>query len=595
LPRNKFKVGDRVPPDFVAIAPEARDTGHKDKSKAPQGKVLPNEKKPTHDKKPPRSRQQVVHIDDLFYWVCDCDTFNAAAYHVCKSCNVKRTSGTRRSKLLEIAENSVSENVTSLEEAILQVPESSRPSIPDRILAKLLESKIAGLSLSEFCTAPSTVIDAYFYWTCGSCTMQNTYRKGICCACKEAKGYFARSSPLLVVAEQIALKSKTTEEAYSKWPPLETRQIPKDVMESLITCVYIIGKKGSARRCRNQKLEGFDYCVTHCDPSLLTASRVDEYEENYTVGSDSYGKDSSPQPSSVQRRLSLIGIGSMKESLQSFLESNIGTMRNELGWAINSIEDSLLCGSATKPFPLGLKVRTYFLGYGCHDGRIMKVRRQFFEDDGSQDHRPVLMYRVIYNDGDQQDWLHHNICSMRQVFDVNNVDPEASFDAQIPRGTRFEMKSGVTVKVTRHKVSAQSEQIVSFVVDESNESSNEISLSLLKFQVAVVRRIDDQTPVASSSLEWPISNDRVQQSGNTGTIQHKVCNGLHLLNKSYKVENVAHRLQKLPNVDDPRDIRRGCKMSRWDPGNVFHYIHWDPSQCLVCEICGIDKDDSQGP
>jgi hypothetical protein len=285
----------------------------------------------------------------------------------------------------------------------------------------------------------------------------------------------------------------------------------------------------------------------------------------------------------------------MKESLQSFLESNIGTMRNELGWAINSIEDSLLCGSATKPFPLGLKVRTYFLGYGCHDGRIMKVRRQFFEDDGSQDHRPVLMYRVIYNDGDQQDWLHHNICSMRQVFDVNNVDPEASFDAQIPRGTRFEMKSGVTVKVTRHKVSVQSEQIVSFVVDESNESSNEISLSLLKFQVAVVRRIDDQTPVASSSLEWPISNDRVQQSGNTGTIQHKVCNGLHLLNKSYKVENVAHRLQKLPNVDDPRDIRRGCTMSRWDPGNVFHYIHWDPSQCLVCEICGIDKDDSQGP
>lgn len=124
-------------------------------------------------------------------------------------------------------------------------------------------------------------------------------------------------------------------------------------------------------------------------------------EEDGTEASDSCGKESPTPSASDPRRL--FGIASMKESLQSFLRSKIGYIRNTLGWTNNSIEDQLICGSDSKPFPLGLKVRTYFLGYDCHDGRIIKVRRQFL-NDGSQDSRPVLMYRVVYNDGDQQDW-----------------------------------------------------------------------------------------------------------------------------------------------------------------------------------------------
>jgi hypothetical protein len=263
-----------------------------------------------------------------------------------------------------------------------------------------------------------------------------------------------------------------------------------------------------------------------------------------------------------------------------------------MGWCINNVEDSLICESDSKPFPLGLKVRTYFLGYGFHDGRIIKVRRQFKDD------RPVLVYRVIYNDGDQQDFLHHNIASLRQVYDINGIDPDADVVNQIPVGSLFELKSGAIVEVIGHSISVQDEQCISFTVeDDSNATKTILELSILKFQVAVKRKIDSESDgnrmsaVAGGAVfEWPVSQDRIEPS----CTQYKVCNGLHLMSKSQIVDYSLHPIQKLPNVDDPRDARPGVKMSRYDPAHMFHYTHWDPSQCVVCELCGIDKDDNQG-
>jgi hypothetical protein len=327
----------------------------------------------------------------------------------------------------------------------------------------------------------------------------------------------------------------------------------------------------------------------------LTASRVDDAAKQADkVGSDADGEDANPlQPMRIQPRKASVGIETMKLSLHEFLTTKIDTVRNKLGWSINNIEDSLICESDSKPFPLGLKVRTYFLGYGFHDGRIIKVRRQFKDD------RPVLVYRVIYNDGDQQDYLHYNIASLRQVYDVNGIDPDADVEHQIPVGSLFELKSGVIVEVIGHSVSPQSEQFISFSVeDDLNGTKTNLELSILKFQVAVKRKIDsksDGDPVSAAAggavLEWPVSQDRIE-AGNG--IQYKVCNGLHLLSKSHNVDYSLHPIQKLPNVDDPRDARPGVKMPRYDPANMFHYTHWDPSQCLVCELCGIDKDDNQG-
>ena len=236
----------------------------------------------------------------------------------------------------------------------------------------------------------------------------------------------------------------------------------------------------------------------------------------------------------------------------------------------------------------------------------------------------MLMYRVVYNDGDQQDWLHSNIASLRQVFDINNVDAEDDIENQIPIGTMYELISGDTVRITGHTLSNDDERGVSFIVeDDSNAPSSSLDLSVLKFQVAVKRRISNGTNNDPLSIvaEWPVESERIDKSCGTG-MRYKVCNGLHLLGKSHPDDySVVPVRNKLPGVDDPRDFRPGVKPSecscqqflvttlndsyccyeilfpyveRWDPAGVYSYTRWDPSQSLICELCGIDKDDNQG-
>ena len=595
LPKCKFGIGDRVPEDYIAAFLEEKSESVPS-NKTDDFNVLSATKKPL-EKKSTASKQQTVNLDDLFYWVCECEQFNLAKDRSCKSCRADITGDAKQSKLLEIATDIVNNDyVSSLEEAILQIPETDRQSIPRIILAQLIEAKFPEMNLSQFCEKSSTKIETFFYWSCGSCTMLNSYKRGSCYACRDGKGFFARSSPLLQKAEEIALQSNSPKDAYATWPAYETRQIPEVVMDLLITCVHIICRKGTKRRCRNRKLEGVDYCQDHCDPALLTAQCRKEVEETRQ------SVDINSSESSLKNQVAPMGIDTVKPALQSFLTNKIDNFKNDLGWSLNSVEDALVCGSDLTPFPLGMKVRVYFVGHGFHDGRIIKVRRQYLSSSRSDGVRPVLVYRVIFNDGDQQDWLHHNISSLRQVFDVNNIDPEAPPEEQIPLGTLFEMKTGVNIKIIDHTVSSQDEQVVSFVVnDDINESPTSVELSLVKFQEAVKRKIDSEINAdrviainGGSIVEWPVSNDRVEQLCTTGT-GYKVCHGLHILSKANKTDYSVHPFTKLPSVDNPIDATRpGVTMATHDPANIRPFIHWDPSQCLVCQLCGIDKDDNQG-
>ena len=61
------------------------------------------------------------------------------------------------------------------------------------------------------------------------------------------------------------------------------------------------------------------------------------------------------------------------------------------------VEDSIL-SQTTGPFPLGLMVRKFFPHYGFHDGRIIKILRQNVYHKESGEIRPMLIYRVLYND-----------------------------------------------------------------------------------------------------------------------------------------------------------------------------------------------------
>lgn len=220
------------------------------------------------------------------------------------------------------------------------IPEHDRCSIPEMVLAvsyadnllncgsvtggllstiahcykhtqKLIEVK-TGVSLSDFGytpSKPSTDLDSYFYWLCGSCTCQNNFRKTRCGACLEAKGFLARNSPLLAVAEEVALKSKHTEEAFSLLSQSDRHSIPNAVLNCLVTCIAV--SSNTKRRCRKQKIDGFDYCVAHCDPSLLSISRVQTKD---------IGDVASSLPTPTQKQLSQ-GVATITKEMPLHLQS----------------------------------------------------------------------------------------------------------------------------------------------------------------------------------------------------------------------------------------------------------------------------------
>ena len=151
-------------------------------------------------------------------------------------------------------------------------------------------------------------------------------------------------------------------------------------MDSLVTC--IADTKGG-RRCLRHRLPGLDYCSLHCDPSLLTEKKNTK-QEKVDVDKDI----------EIQKRK----ISSIKNEVFKFLRIEISPHQgNFRSWNVRCIEDSMLCQSKA-PFPLGLRVRKFFPGYGFHDGFITCMDRKFFGDE--QGTRPMLVYQVCYNDND---------------------------------------------------------------------------------------------------------------------------------------------------------------------------------------------------
>ena len=237
---------------------------------------------------------------------------------------------------------------------------------------------------------PRPGFETYFYWMCGYCTAQNSYKKTTCSVCLQGTG-FADRSPLLRIAYDAAINSRNSDEALLLVPPHERMVIPKDVMDVLVTCVYIItSRSGQRRRCRKPKMDRFDYCEAHCDPLLLIKPRPDENQSSSNSqlcnGVEALSNDHDPTYRGT--------ISVLNEVMPSFLSTIQPSQVNELRWTINSIEDSVLCGENT-PFPLGMTIRKFFTNYGFHDGRIIKVVRKIWADSEIRKDRPVLVYRCL--------------------------------------------------------------------------------------------------------------------------------------------------------------------------------------------------------
>lgn len=85
-------------------------------------------------------------------------------------------------------------------------------------------------------------------------------------------------------------------------------------------------------------------------------------------------------------------IAAIAEVMPTFLSKLHQSQVNKLGWTINCREDAIVCGERTC-FPIGMKFRKFFPGYGFHDGRILNVARKYFVDSDKNEKRPALVYR----------------------------------------------------------------------------------------------------------------------------------------------------------------------------------------------------------
>lgn len=518
-------------------------------------------------------------IDNIFYWICDkCENVNKYRAMQCSSCNQDQNIESKRSLLLEKAMKAVeSDEVQLIQEAYPFIPMVDRPSIPDKVIAHLIEQKVPGVTRSSFCCSPSSELDDYFSWLCGSCTMRNSYKRSNCTACIQPKTALADNSSLLAIAEDAAGRAKNVEEALSLIPQKERRAIPEVVLDGLVTCNAVIGKGRKQRRCKAVRCTGFDYCVSHCDPSLVQAAARAAVKDDQE---DKYASDGC-SPSGIAR-----GVTKISKHFPSFLAGIDDKIVNSHNWSVNCIEDSILCGE-NKPFPLGMKVRKFFIGHGFHDGRIVRTVRKQLVDKEAKEDRPVLVYRVLYNDGDQEDFLHHEIASLRQVYD-HSLPPESSPAEQIPPGTFFNIKTGNTVKVIEHKTPDESynrEEGGRLVVQFDN-SSKETEVGLLKFQLAVVRKVESPSSSRSSNdhnapyLEWP---GHGRMSLPTDSSDFDIGEGLMLSRDLYKHTKTADNVPSVTSsaIDNPRDARPGVKVRMWDPVGCFNHLSYDPYAATV--------------
>ena len=365
---------------------------------------------------PSNARNEKVSVADMFYWCCsDCTMANAYNKSKCSVCGEKRKAGATQSPLLEIATIAAAA-AESVEEAKESLPTFNRYAIPDVVLFHLVSSKEGGKVTSSVDSSRKTLepaptnVNDYFYWICGFCSLKNRFLDNNCDVCKKPRSSenASASSTVLGIALKASEKAHTVSEAVNSIPISQRRSIPESVLRSLVTCIAVVGgsQKKQQQRCRNAKAPGLDYCSYHCnDPLLLSAGEVYGLSDHEDTDSKMASNGENTSDDVVVVSGAKAGKAAAPDNfeamsanlLQHLHRSSSLHYTNNRRWDIRGVEDSIL-SQTTGPFPLGLMVRKFFPRFGFHDGRIIKVLRQNVYHKESGEIRPVLLYRVLYND-----------------------------------------------------------------------------------------------------------------------------------------------------------------------------------------------------
>ena len=466
-----------------------------------------------------------LSIDSLFYWCCErCTMTNHFLKMQCSACRKRVSENTKNSALLKIVLIAVTAADTP-EEAQELIPTIHRGAVPHYVMLQLFSVR-KGSVFPNCSPDPPISLESYFYWICGLCTRKNSYRQSRCKSCTEKKTAISDNSALLKIALGVSQNARSVKEACGLISYVHKRAIPEVVLKHLITCIAIIGKQPSQRRCLRRKLPGKDFCSTHCDPILLTSNPIIQEQISISggIGAGEVNKASadtfspgtthqrSPSRGSVRNILSTHNDTRVISITASFMKkmSTYSWAINRLNWSVRCIEDTILCQESC-PFPLGLLVRRFFHGFGFHDGRIVKVLRRHVPDNAGFD-RHWLVYRVLYNDGDNEDLMHHEISSLRQFYDRCNVKQGELPPSQLVPGTMYETQGDGILKIIGHSTplhasnSKEGGEILAKFC-KLGQYWTDIRLDLTKLQVKIVRRLQEGENVfvgpaqASSAVE----------------------------------------------------------------------------------------------
>ena len=200
------------------------------------------------------------------------------------------------------------------------------------------------------------------------------------------------------IASDAAKDQLYIQDAMARISAIHACAIPETVMKGLVTCIATVNKTN--RRCLLPKKYNSDYCNAHQDAiqlSISSANNVKLVAEKLPGDTEELCGDG--EDDDINPRSPFLSIDELIQNVRHTLRETLATQENTRNWRIKCIEDAFLC-ERNQPYPVGMLVRRYFPGHGYHDGFVTSVKRKEVKED--KETRPVLLYRVKYNDGDAE-------------------------------------------------------------------------------------------------------------------------------------------------------------------------------------------------
>lgn len=160
---------------------------------------------------------------------------------------------------------------------------------------------------------------------------------------------------MLKIASEAAESALSVEESMSKILPINIPAIPVWIMNALVTCTATIARDN--RRCRRPRVNGSEYCCVHIDTTFST-----NYLSLKRKHDDVQCKETQ-EGRKKREKMMFKSVADFTSDVRNFFQNFSPFIKNILRWNIHCAED-VFCSERNSPFPLGLKVRRYFPGYG---------------------------------------------------------------------------------------------------------------------------------------------------------------------------------------------------------------------------------------